>query len=62
MKVRFLNHARGGEWRKGEIAEVVHHWNDVYILEKDDGYHYWATSKEVEPWDQLSLFDDIPTA
>lgn len=62
--VRFIKDSRHEDWGRREKAKVVQtlaeskppHQVGIYILELEDGRQVWATDKDIEAWDQLSLF------
>lgn len=63
MKVRFLENSRHGDWVKGQKGTVVktlalppQNQFKIYIIELGWGKSVWATDKDVEPFNQLSLF------
>lgn len=66
MRVRFLSDSRHGDWSKGQLAEVIktlatppQNQFTLYVVELEDGKQVWATNKDVEPFDQMSIFDFI---
>lgn len=69
-KVRFLDSNRQGLWRRGQIgtiqktvAERPQATADIYLIKLElDGRVVWATSDEVEPFEQLSVFDLIDSS
>ena len=62
--VRFKEKSRHDDWGRREKAKIVRtlaepkppHQEGVYLLELENGRQVWATDKEIEAWDQLSLF------
>lgn len=63
MQVRFLEHSRNGDWKKGDLATVTKtlaspplNQNVIYVVRMDDGRAVWATDRDVEPYEQLVLF------
>ena len=64
-QVRFLNNARGGEWHKGEVAEIERYLGfsnhdppcEIYLVRKKNGEEVWAKSTEFEYFNQLKLFE-----
>lgn len=61
--IRFTSDSRHGDWTKGQHATIVRELAvppanqfSLYIVELEDGTQVWATNKDIEPWNQLSLF------
>lgn len=60
--VRFKQNSRHGDWSKGDQGTVERilalppaNQFQLYIINLG-AIKVWATDKDVEPWDQLSLF------
>lgn len=63
LRVRFLADSRHGDWKKGQLASVVkelvvppQNQFKILVVELEDGTQVWATDKDFEPFNQLSLF------
>lgn len=67
--VRFVSDARNGEWRKGQLAKIEkviatpsQNQNSLYIVWWKgllDIKRVWVTDRDVEPFDQLTIFDAL---
>jgi hypothetical protein len=61
--VRFVANSRYGDWRKNDIGTIERtlalppqNLNSLYIVTLADGTQVWATSQDVEVYEQLALF------
>lgn len=66
-RVRFLADSRNGDWKKGDLGEVEktlvtppQNQNTIYVVQIGDK-KVWATEKDVEPNEQLTIFDVLAT-
>lgn len=63
ITIRFVADSRHGDWTKGQhgtitktLAVPPQNQFTIYIVKLEDGTEVWATDKDVQPWNQLSLF------
>lgn len=64
--IRFVKPSRNQDWDKGDmgiIASVLatrpQNQFDLYKVRLATGSHVWATHEDIEPFNQMSLFDGI---
>jgi len=64
-RVKFTSDSRNGDWRKGDFGRIVRvlatppqNQNVLYIVTLDKG-KVWATDKDFEPNEQMTIFDAL---
>jgi hypothetical protein len=64
MRIRFTENSRHGDWKKGEVANVVQtlamppkNQYAIYVISLENGSQVWATDRDVEPFEQMTIFD-----
>jgi hypothetical protein len=65
QRIRFPKPSRHGDWKKDDtgkvwkvLAERPANQYDLYKIKIDKGSFVWATNEDIEPFDQMSIFDE----
>lgn len=64
MRIRFTSHCRDNlSWQKNDLGETIKTLTsrpdataDVFLVRTDKDKLVWATSEDLESWNQLTLF------
>lgn len=65
-QIRFTEHSRHGDWQKGQLGRVVRtlalppqNQYAIYVIRLENGSQVWATDKDVEPFEQMTIYDEL---
>lgn len=65
-RVRFTADSRHGDWTKGTLGAIVKELAlppdnqfALYVIELESGVKVWATNKDIEPHNQMTIYDEM---
>lgn len=66
MRIRFTENSRHGDWKKGQIANIVRtlavppqNQYTLYVISLENGSQVWATDRDVEPFEQMTIYEEL---